>query len=179
MKEISAVGKARLEYKLEAIVEELKGIGERLEEARAQGDLSENADYDASLAEFTRRSQEKIELEGILLTAKVRNSYSSSIGIGTLLSIKIEEQDGSTDDLGLVLFDETGSGYFDNTVSVASNLGRVIQGGTSGVYIVQDLMGVDRKYTVEIQPQSRIEEYLEKNPPNRQVTIDRMFAGIE
>ncbi|HKL47100.1 MAG TPA: transcription elongation factor GreA [Candidatus Izemoplasmatales bacterium] len=76
-------------------LEELKGpIREKnlhdLKEARAQGDLSENADYDAARDEQARIEARIKEIENILKNATIinENSRSKSITIGKNVKVK-------------------------------------------------------------------------------------------
>lgn len=79
----------------EAELKELKGpIREKnlqdLQEARAQGDLSENADYDAARDEQARIEARIKEIENILKNAVLinENSRSKSITIGKSVTVK-------------------------------------------------------------------------------------------
>src|SRR5690554_3623542 len=65
--------------KLEKELEDLKNIErariiESLKEARAQGDLSENADYDAARDEQARLEARIQELEGIIKNVEIIDS---------------------------------------------------------------------------------------------------------
>lgn len=175
MEEISLIAKKRMEYRLETIKEELITVAEAMEQARGLGDFSENSEYEATSAKYTSLTIEKAEIEEILNTRKVITNFTNSIGIGTLLSVKMKNEDGTWDDKGLLLFDEKGSALFDGTISPQSNLGRKIEGGLSGEYVFQDLRGHDRVCQVTIEPESRIEEYLEQYNPDRSITLSRIF----
>ena len=76
-------------------LEELKGpIREKnlqdLQEARAQGDLSENADYDAARDEQARIESRIKEIENILKNAVLinENSRSKSIAVGKQVTVE-------------------------------------------------------------------------------------------
>lgn len=174
----NAIVRERLEHRLKSIVKELEEVSESLEEARSLGDLSENTEYEASLQRYTKLVQEKSSLEYQLENIVETDNYSNNIGIGTLMSVKLENPDGTVEDYGLLMFGEVGSSLFDGIVSANSPLGRAITGGLSGEYVVQDIRGMDLKYYVTIEPESRISEYLELYPPDREKKIDQIFGGI-
>jgi transcription elongation factor GreA len=75
-------------------LEELKDVDrkqnlEALKEARAQGDLSENADYDAAREEQARIEARIKEIDNILKHAEIiRESNSKSVSIGKTVMIK-------------------------------------------------------------------------------------------
>ncbi|PKK95245.1 MAG: transcription elongation factor GreA [Tenericutes bacterium HGW-Tenericutes-5] len=80
---------------LKAELEELKGEKrnanlEALKEARAQGDLSENADYDAARDEQARIEARIKEIENILKNSEIikENNRSRVIGMGKTVEVK-------------------------------------------------------------------------------------------
>ncbi len=77
-------------------LEELKGVKrienlEALKEARSQGDLSENADYDAAREEQARIESRIKEIENILKHSEIikENSRSKVISIGKTVIVNI------------------------------------------------------------------------------------------
>lgn len=180
MKEISLISKKRLEYSLEDIEGRLDKLKANLEEAKAHGDLSENSEYEASLAEYTKTMQEKTKIEYTLATSTVKQTYSPNIANGSLISVKLlgSEDGKEPEDMGILLFDDGGSALFSGVVSKESPLGRAIYGGITGEYIVKDIRGVDLRYHVVLEPDSKTDEYLTKYPPNRNKTLDKIFEGL-
>lgn len=172
---ISSIAKLRMEYTLKAIEDELILVKESMKEARAFGDLSENSEYTASSAEFTRLTMEKARLEETLQSETVISEYGNVIGIGTLISLEILEGNKWADQ-GLILFDEHGSSIFDGTISRNSNLGRALEGRTSGEYTYQDSRGIETKCRVKIEPESRLSEYTAKYPPDRKLALAKIFS---
>jgi transcription elongation factor GreA len=88
---LTEVGFSQLQQELE----ELKGVKrkknlEALKEARAQGDLSENADYDAARDEQARIEGRIKEIENILKHAEIikENNRSRVVGIGKKVVVK-------------------------------------------------------------------------------------------
>ena len=74
---------------------------EDLKEARAQGDLSENAEYDAAREEQARIDTEIKELEDIIRNAVVIEDEVHTSNIGKLITI-VYEDDESTEEFLLV-----------------------------------------------------------------------------
>lgn len=166
-----------MQYRIKALEESIEKIAVKLEEARAHGDTSENAEYEASLAEFTSAKTELAELEYTLANSVVKTTVSDSIEKGTLFSMQEINSKGEVlKDYGMLLFDDVGSVIFYGVISPNSPLGKVIQGGTSGVYTVKDFTNVEHHYKITVEPESRINEYLEKYPPSIDPIVDKIFA---
>ncbi|MFY9422620.1 MAG: transcription elongation factor GreA [Bacilli bacterium] len=80
---------------------ERERVIESLKEARSQGDLSENADYDAARDEQARIEARIKELENIIKNSVIidgNNSFSSNLG----KKITLEFDDGTVDEFVLV-----------------------------------------------------------------------------
>ncbi|MGI6767794.1 MAG: transcription elongation factor GreA [Bacilli bacterium] len=91
--------------KLKMELDDLKNIErsriiESLKEARAQGDLSENADYDAARDEQARIEARIKELEKIIKNSVIIENNSSASNLGK--TITLEFDDGSVDEFVLV-----------------------------------------------------------------------------
>jgi len=70
---------------------------EALKEAREQGDLSENADYDAARDEQARIESRIKEIEGILKNYElIRENTSKRVNIGKTVTIKIGDKPNVT-----------------------------------------------------------------------------------
>ena len=67
-----------------------KEIAEKIKEARAQGDLSENAEYDAALDEQRDIEARIVEIETILKNSEVMEEHpeDGSINIGSRVTIR-------------------------------------------------------------------------------------------
>ncbi len=88
---LTEVGYAQLKEELDELKgEKRKQNLEALKEARAQGDLSENADYDAARDEQARIEGRIKEIENILKHAEIikENNRSRVVSIGKTVSIK-------------------------------------------------------------------------------------------
>lgn len=86
--------------KLQKELEELKNVErarviESLKEARAQGDLSENADYDAARDEQARLEARIKELEGIIKNVEIIDSNSkkaSPNNLGKVIELEFDDK---------------------------------------------------------------------------------------
>lgn len=124
--ELTAEGYLELENELN----ELKNVKRQeviiaLKEARAMGDLSENADYDAARNDQAQIEARIKELEYKLEHSKIvdtkKNSNKAAIGS----MITIEDEDGEVDEYKLVSSVEADP--FNNKISVESPLGCAIR----------------------------------------------------
>jgi transcription elongation factor GreA len=129
--ELTAEGFLELETELN----ELKNVRRpeiitALKEARAQGDLSENADYDAARNEQAQIEARIKELEYKLEHSKIVKikKVSGEANIGS--TVIIEDEDGEQDEYKLVSALE--SDPFNNKISVESPLGVAIKGHKIG-----------------------------------------------
>ena len=84
-------GYEKLQNELEDLkVNARKEIAEKIKEARAQGDLSENAEYDAALDEQRDIEARIVEIETILKNSEVMEEHpeDGSINIGSRVTIR-------------------------------------------------------------------------------------------
>lgn len=101
-----------------------------IKEAREQGDLSENADYDAARNEQARIEGRIAEIETILKNVKIiKQTSSSQVEIGKTVEIEFVENKIKRE------FDLVGSIEADprkNRISIDSPLGKAIRGHEKG-----------------------------------------------
>ncbi|MGE4571899.1 MAG: transcription elongation factor GreA [Candidatus Izemoplasmatales bacterium] len=134
-------------------LEELKGpIREKnlqdLQEARAQGDLSENADYDAARDEQARIEARIKEIENILKNAVIinENSRSKSISVGKQITVKFIKQNVEKK---LKLVGPVEANPLSNQISDESPLGKALIGQKKG-QIIHYKAETGKEITVEI-----------------------------
>jgi len=97
--QLTAKGLERLKLELDDLKnKERVRVIESLKEARAQGDLSENADYDAARDEQARIEARIKELEYIVKNAIVINSEKNSSNSNLGRVFHLEFDDNSTDE---------------------------------------------------------------------------------
>jgi len=119
-----------------------------LKEARALGDLSENADYDAARNEQAQIEGRILELEKILETAEIiEKKDTDKVGLGTTVVLRyLDEDDDDTEEYKIVGSKEADPSK--NKISNESPLAKAIFGAKAG-----DERTVDSprgKYRVEI-----------------------------
>ncbi|WP_349402119.1 transcription elongation factor GreA [Candidatus Phytoplasma solani] len=103
---------------------------EALKEAREQGDLSENADYDAARNEQALIEYRITEIQNILKNVRVvKVSQDKEISIGKKVSLEMIHF-GTKEEIELVSTLE--SDPFSNKISVESPLGKKIKGREIG-----------------------------------------------
>ena len=128
-KEILLTSEGFLE--LETELNELKTekrpmIIEAIKDARSQGDLSENADYDAARNAQAEVESRIAELEYMIENAKIiKKSRGSTVNMGSTVEIKYEE-DGEVETYQIVGSMEADP--FENKISNESPIGAAIMG---------------------------------------------------
>jgi transcription elongation factor GreA len=134
-------------------LEELKGpIREKnlqdLQEARAQGDLSENADYDAARDEQARIEARIKEIENILKNSVIinENSRSKTISVGKQVTIKFVDL---KKEKTLKIVGPVEANPLNNQISDESPLGKALIGQKKG-QTIQYKAETGKEITVEI-----------------------------
>lgn len=136
--QITAEGLKRLEEELAqrkgAIREE---IVERLKEARAQGDLSENSEYDQAKEDQGKNESRIVELEQMIKTAVIIDTSASSkegkVSLGCTVVLKdmeTEEEESYT------LVGTTEADPFENKISNESPVGKAVIGKKIGDVVI-------------------------------------------
>ncbi len=83
-------GKADLEAELKTLISRRPAIAERLQTARAFGDLSENQEYTDARAEQKTVENRIAEIEEILKSAKViRNASHDKVSMGATVTVTL------------------------------------------------------------------------------------------
>ena len=129
--ELTAEGYLELETELNTLKNERRpAVITALKEARAQGDLSENADYDAARNEQAQIEARIKELEYKLEHSKIveKAKKNGVAGIGSIVTV--QDEDGDEEEYKLVSSVE--SDPFNNKVSVESPIGVAIKGHKAG-----------------------------------------------
>ena len=119
-----------------------------LKDARALGDLSENADYDAARDEQAQIEGRIAELEKILETAElIEKRDTDTAGLGTTVTIKyIDEDDEDVEEYRIVGSREADPS--NNKISNESPLAKAIMGAKKGT--VCTVESPNGNYNVEI-----------------------------
>lgn len=117
-----------------------------LKDARALGDLSENAEYDAARAEQAEVEGKIASIESMLENAEViKDVNTNKVSIGTTVTLKYLE-DGEIDTYTIVGSKEADP--FDNKISNESPIAKAIIGSKKGELVTVD--SPSGKYQVEI-----------------------------
>ena len=112
-----------IEAKLKKLKDEDRPrVIEALKEARAQGDLSENAEYDAARDEQARIENEIKELEDIIKNAVIVEETSHSNNVGKQVSV--EFLDNNEADTYTIVSSSLESDPLNNKISKESPLGK-------------------------------------------------------
>ena len=136
--QITAEGLQKLEEELAqrkgAIREE---ILERIKEARAQGDLSENSEYDQANGDQGKNESRIVELEQMIKTAVIIDTSASSkegkVSLGCTVVLKdmeTEEEESYT------LVGTTEADPFENKISNESPVGKAVIGKKIGDVVI-------------------------------------------
>lgn len=137
---------------IETELNELKNVRrpaviKALKEARALGDLSENADYDAARAEQAQVEGRIQELEKIMENVEIiEKADTSKVGLGTTVKIKYIDDDDDIEEYRIVGSKEADPS--NNKVSNESPLAVAILGAKVGE--VRSVESPNGKYDVEI-----------------------------
>lgn len=137
-----------LQIELETLKEvDRKENIEALKEARAQGDLSENADYDAARDEQARIEARIKEIENILKNAEIiRDSRSKVVTIGKDVTLRFAGKDKES---VYKIVGKVEANPFEGKISNESPLGKAIIGHKKG-QVVTYKAETGKEITVEI-----------------------------
>lgn len=106
-------------------------IIQAIKEARAQGDLSENADYDAAREEQAKVEARIKELEYMLEHAKIiEEAPKDVVGLGSTVTIKYMDDEDEEDEYKIVGSLEADP--FENKISDESPIGKALCGSKVG-----------------------------------------------
>ena len=139
--------KVKAEYE-QLVTIERKAVAERLKEARAFGDLSENAEYDAAKNEQAELEERIAKHDNKMRNAKIVDYSSQTKGIvnvGTTVVIQNPEKD-APEEYSLVVAAE--ADLFANKLSNESAVGKALIGHKVGDVVDVDLP--NGKVTYEI-----------------------------
>ena len=122
--------------KLLAELECLKGekrrqIARDLSEARALGDISENAEYDAAKEAQAHNEKRIAELENTLSSATIIENIVSTGEVVLGATVKVRDE-SSGEEFGYMLVSEAESDFDANKISAASPVGRALMGRKVG-----------------------------------------------
>ena len=134
---------------LDLKVNQRKAISEKIKEAREQGDLSENAEYDAAKDEQRDIEARIEEIEKILKNAEVfveEEASTNAINVGCKVVIHDIEYD---EDLEFAIVGSTEANSLKGKISNESPLGRALIGATKDQVVTVEMPnGLTSQYKV-------------------------------
>ena len=146
---LTSEGLARLEAELEDLkVNKRKEVSNELKEARAQGDLSENAEYDAAKAAKQQIEDRISEIEALLKNVEVVDESekdANSIGIGSKVTLRDME---FKEDTVYTIVGTTEADSLNYKISNESPVGRALIGHKAGDTIKVETKAGKLKYKV-------------------------------
>jgi transcription elongation factor GreA len=155
-KQISRAGYERLQQHLDfLIIERQEEVAQKLKEARAFGDLSENAEYEEAKNEQARLEAEIAELRVVLANSEIvddSNISLTEVGFGSVVTIKrvnAGNADGESETYQIVGTMEADP--FENKISDESPIGRALMRKRAGdVFSVDVPVGMHEYQVIEI-----------------------------
>ena len=142
-------GLKKLEDELQDLkVVRRKEVAQKIKEAREQGDLSENAEYDAAKDEQRDIEARIEEIEKILKNAEVADDDADNKGaanIGSVVTVLDMEFD---EEIEFRLVGSTEAKSLENKISNESPLGKALIGKQTGDIVEVDTLAGVTKYKV-------------------------------
>ena len=142
-------GMKRLQDELEERKTVISGqIAEQLKEARAQGDLSENSEYDEAKDAQAKNEARIMEIEEILKNAEVIDESEISktkISLGSKVTLRDEE---TKEEIQYEIVNAKDADIFSNRISRDSPVGKAIIGKKKGQVIEVTTVAGAFKYKI-------------------------------
>ena len=139
---LTQAGYDKLQEELDDLkINSRKEIAEKIKEARSQGDLSENAEYDAALDEQRDIEARIEEIEQILKHAEVMEDHpdDGSVSIGSHVTIK---EAGTDDEMEIIIVGSSEANSLKGKISNESPVGAAVMHHKAGeTVIVESLEG--------------------------------------
>lgn len=120
-------------------------IIQAIKDARAQGDLSENADYDAARDEQAKVEGRIKELEYMIANANIIEAPKGKVGLGSIVTVKYVD-DNDEDEYKIV--GSTEVDVANNKISNESPIGKALFGKKAGETV--DVESPNGSYKIEI-----------------------------
>ncbi|MBR5937367.1 MAG: transcription elongation factor GreA [Clostridiales bacterium] len=142
-------GMKRLQDELEERKTVISGqIAEQLKEARAQGDLSENSEYDEAKDAQAKNEARIMEIEEILKNAEIIDESEISktkISLGSKVTLRDEE---TKEEIQYEIVNAKDADIFSNRISQDSPVGKAIIGKKKGQVIEVTTVAGAFKYKI-------------------------------
>ncbi len=138
----------KLHDEFERLKKESLKISKEIETARLQGDLSENAEYDAAKEAHEYNAARRSELEDRLARVKIiedQNIAADKIYIGAIVTLKDLDTD---EELKYMMVSPEEANYEDNKISIFSPIGKGLMGHEKGDELEVEVPAGILKYKV-------------------------------
>jgi transcription elongation factor GreA len=125
---LTRAGYQKLYDELEKIKEEAVRIARAIESARLQGDISENAEYDAAKEAQAHNHARRMEVEGKLSKVRIiedENIPSDRVYIGAYVKLKDLDND---EEIEYQMVSPEEASYEENKLSIFSPVGKALMG---------------------------------------------------
>ncbi len=147
---LTRAGFQKLQQQLEALkTTERQKIAKAIGEARAQGDISENAEYDAAKDAQAHNESRIAELEGKLTNVRIIENEkipSDKIYIGAIVTLEDLDNDET---LEYMLVSPEEASYEENKISIFSPIGKGLLGHKAGETLEIKVPAGTLKYKVK------------------------------
>jgi transcription elongation factor GreA len=147
---VTADEKSRLETELRERIDQRKVISTRIEEARALGDLKENAEYHAAREDQGLNEAKIRELESRIAKAIVTDTATLPEGMVFLgATVRLRDTENGSE-MTYRLVGELGGGIDDDIIEVTPNspLGEALMKSTVGEVVKVDLRRGPRRFEI-------------------------------
>ncbi len=145
---LTQAGYDKLQEELDDLkINSRKEIAEKIKEARAQGDLSENAEYDAALDEQRDIEARIEEIEQILKHAEVMEDHpdDGSVSIGSHVTIK---EAGTDDEMEIIIVGSSEANSLKGKISNESPVGAAVMHHKAGETVTVESLEVPIQYEI-------------------------------
>lgn len=132
---LTRAGYQKLYAELEALKKEKIKISQAIEEARLQGDISENAEYDAAKEAQAHNVARTSELEMKLSKVRIiedENIPSDKIYIGAIVTLKDLEEN---EEFQYMMVSPEEANYEEDKISIFSPIGKALMGKPEGAEV--------------------------------------------
>ncbi len=145
---LTSEGLKELESELEYLrVEKRKELSAIIKEAREQGDLSENAEYDAARDEQAKTEARIKQIQALLKDVEVHTDEGDSDTVGIGCKVKIRDMEYKEDEVYKIV-GSTEANSLKNKISNESPIGKAIMGAKVGQTVKVETPSGELKYKV-------------------------------
>ncbi|MEL5849095.1 MAG: transcription elongation factor GreA [Candidatus Igneacidithiobacillus chanchocoensis] len=146
---MTVVGAQRLRDELQRLKsKDRPAVIEAIAEARAKGDLSENAEYDAAKEQQGFIEGRIREIEGFLANAQIIDPKSLNAGDRIVFGATVELEDEDGNQISYQIVGDAEADIKENKISISSPVARALIGKHEGDSIEVNAPGGTREYSI-------------------------------